>query len=102
METNLSSHSPFILHPSSLILSLVSAKEPLNVRIICSSQALVCAAEDDVAFAHHQHLAVNQAEALAFFLEYDLALFIDDCVFRAKVVEVVHFVRDKDGRDIFQ
>lgn len=49
--------SSFRLHTSSFLL--VSTKKLLNVLVGGPAQAFVSAAENDVSFAHHHHLAVD-------------------------------------------
>src|SRR5690349_18677935 len=80
----------------------MSPEKPLYVRILCATKTLVSAAEYDFALAHHHHFTVNQTQSLTFTFEDYFAFFINDCVFRADVVEVIHFVGDENRRDIFQ
>src|ERR1051325_5484010 len=94
-------HSSFIIPNSSFLLS-VSADEPLDVRVVLLVQRLVCALEDYLAAAQHQDLRVDEAEALALLLEVYLPVVVDDRVLARQVLDVVHLVRDEDGRHVFE
>src|SRR6185369_12557317 len=95
-----SPYSSFILPPSSF--PLVSAKKLLNVRILSLTKSFVGAAENDLAFFHHHHFAVGQAKPFAFSLKHHLSFFVHYRVFGTEVVEIVHLVRNKDRRNVFQ
>src|SRR5574341_2624018 len=86
--------SSFRPHPSSCLS--VSAQKLLNVWILGPAQAFISAAENNLTVAHHDHFAVDEAELLAFFFKDDLTRFVDDRVFRAEIIQIVHFVRDED------
>jgi hypothetical protein len=91
-DEQLQVHFPFILITSSFILSLMSTKKLLNVFVVSFTQALIGAAENDVAFAHHHHFAVNQAKPFALSLKYYLPFVVYHSVFRAEVFEIIHLV----------
>src|SRR5919198_3576959 len=101
VEQGLAYDSSFIIPHSSFLLS-VSADEPLDVGVLGLVQRLVRALEDDLAAAQHQHLRVDEAEALALLLEGDLAVVVDDRVLRGQVLDVVHLVRDEDRGDVLE
>src|SRR6185503_14235386 len=88
--------SSFILPPSSFLS--VSPKKLSNVWVLSLAQSLVCAAKNDFSFAHHHHFSVDETKPFTFPFENDLALFVDDRVFRTQVIEVVHFVGHKYRR----
>src|SRR4051812_17624376 len=92
----------FIPRPSSFILSSASAYEPLNVAVLILVQRLVCALEDYLAAAEHDDLRVDEAEALALLLEVYLAVVVNDRVLARQILDVVHLVRDEDGRHVFE
>jgi hypothetical protein len=74
----------------------VSAKEFVDIRVFGAAQRFVSAAENYFALPHHHHLAVDEAEAFAFTLEHDLAVFVNYRVLGTDVLHVVHFVRNED------
>ena len=76
----------FILHPC----SSVSAQKFVNVRVFGFAQGFVGAAEDDLAIAHHQDLAVDETKLFPFFFKHDLAGFVST-VFRRQVFEDCSF-----------
>src|SRR5215212_2581516 len=80
----------------------MSPQKFLNVRILCASQRFVCSTEYDLALAHHHHLAVDETKPLAFTLENDFAVFVDERILVADVVEIVHLVSHEDGRHVFE
>src|SRR5437667_5552186 len=92
----------FILHLSSFILSLVSAKKFLNVWILCFSQSFISTAENNVAFTNHHHLTVNQTEALAFPLKHHLSFFVYYGVLGTEILDVVHLVGHKNRGHVFE
>src|SRR5256714_5127409 len=94
-------NSSLITQHSSLLLS-VSADEPLDVLVFGLMQRLVRALEDDLAAAQHEHLGVDEAQALPLVLEDDLAVVVDDRVLARQIFDVVHLVRDEDGRHVFE
>src|SRR2546423_4477504 len=94
-------NSSFIIPHSSFLLSM-SADEPLDVRVFALVQRLVRALEDDLAAAQHKNLRVDEAQALPLVLEDDLAVVVDDSVLGGEVLDVVHLVRDEDGRHVFE
>ena len=87
-------YSSFILPPSSF--PLVSAKKLLNIRILSLTEHFISAAEDNLAFLHHHHFAIRQAQPFALTFKHHLSFFVYDRVFRTQVVEIVHLVRNKD------
>src|SRR6185369_2880035 len=94
------SYSPLILHPLSFLS--VSAKKPLNVRILSLAQSFIGTAKNYLAVLHHHHFTVRQTKTFAFPLKHDLPLFVYHGVLRTQVIEVVHFVRYEYGGHVFQ
>src|SRR6266851_9509379 len=94
--------SSFILHPSSSILSLVSAKKFLNVWVLGVPQTFVSTAKNNVAFTNHHHLTVNQTESFTFPLKHHFACFIYYRVLGAEIFDVIHLVGDENRGHIFE
>src|SRR5215210_6875205 len=80
----------------------MSTKELPDIRVFRLAQSFVRAAKDYLALAQHQNFGVDQTQPLALALEDDLALIVDDGVFRAEIIQIVHLVRDEDRGDILQ
>src|SRR6185369_17406476 len=62
----------------------------------------VCAAEDDLAFFHHHHFAVDETKPLALALENYLAIFVNYSVLGTDVLEIIHLVSHEDRRHVFE
>src|SRR5436190_21868170 len=80
----------------------MSPQKLLDVRILRAFQSLVRATENNITLFHHHHLAIDEAQALTFTLEYDLTLVVDHGIFRAYVLEIIHLVSNEDGRNVFE
>src|SRR3982750_288737 len=78
-------------------VQLFSADKPVDVWVTGAPQLLVFTAENDLALAKHDHLCVDEAEAFALLLEIDCSVFLNNSIFRGKIIEVVHFVGHEYG-----
>src|SRR6185503_3311138 len=94
------SYSSIILHPSSFLS--VSAKKPLNIRILSLAQSFIGTAKNYLAVFHHHHFAVGQTKPFAFPFKHYLSFFVYHGVLRTKVIQIIHFMGDEYGRHVFQ
>jgi len=88
MNITVCSSQCLILHPSHLILSFSVPEETFECTVSGLSQK-VPSVPLKIISLRHQHLAVDSDTGARLKLEDDLAFFINDCIFRAEVLEVV-------------
>src|SRR5205085_3973006 len=77
-------------------------EEIADVRVVAQRQLFVGAAEDDLAFLEHDELGVDEAKAVVFAFEFDLAVLVDGRVVRRQQLDVFEPVRDEDRADALQ
>src|SRR5262245_23168914 len=80
----------------------MSSQKLLNVRIFRPPQRFVVSAEINTPLTHHHDLAVYQAKSFTFTFENYSALIVNDGILRTYVLQIVHLMRNKNRRNIFE